>query len=356
MAWLGRNAPALTLFFLAPAVAELLTGSMPPVEFLRETSPLVIALYGCGALLIREAVRGWRKGYLSLLLLGIAYGVLEEGLFCKTFFDPHWAHLHPLAGHGRWLGTNWVWAIWMVLFHAVISIGVPILLVEVAFPMRRAERWVAGTWRPVLLGVLALDVLLGYYRLSAFRPPAPHSLIAVALVLALVVTAGRLPGRASDAGVARQSARPIFLWATGFLWMLLSALTFYGLPETPLAPPVTALIGLTITAAAGWVVLRLSGSMATWDDRGRFLLGAGVLSFWIGMGPLWEFAHLVPNDPRGMALVALAALLMLVWQGRRIYQRAAERTGEAPRPGAITAHVGQWAESRGEAREQQDSR
>jgi hypothetical protein len=328
---LRRNAPALTLFLLAPATAELLTGSMPPVEFFNPfTFVIIAALYGSGALLMRDAVRGWRKGYLSLLCLGVAYGIFEEGLFCKTFFDPNRSDLGPLGGYGRWLGTNWVWAIWLMLYHAVISISIPVLLVEVAFPSRRTDRWVAGVWRVVLLVILALEALLGYYRLSAFRPPVPHSLVTGALVVALILVAGRLPARVGRIGAALQRARPCFLWSTGFLWMLLSAITFYGLPETPIPPAVTALIGLTITGAAGWLVLRLSGNMAGWDDRGRFLLGAGVLSFWIILGPLWEVARLAPNDPRGMTLVAVAALLLLLWQGRRVYHRAAELPGESP--------------------------
>ena len=49
---------------------------------------LLASLYGSGALLIRELKVRWRKGYVSMFLLGTAYGIIEEGLMVKSFFDP----------------------------------------------------------------------------------------------------------------------------------------------------------------------------------------------------------------------------------------------------------------------------
>ena len=41
---------------------------------------LIAALYGFGVLFARELVVGWGGGWASMLALGAAFGVLEEGL------------------------------------------------------------------------------------------------------------------------------------------------------------------------------------------------------------------------------------------------------------------------------------
>ena len=59
------------LFFLAPAVGELLSGSSPPLKFFNPFERLMEAfLYGSGALLAREFTLRWRRGWPTLLALG----------------------------------------------------------------------------------------------------------------------------------------------------------------------------------------------------------------------------------------------------------------------------------------------
>jgi hypothetical protein len=58
--------PPLVLFFLSPAIGELLSGSSPPAEFFTPFGLTVMAvLYGGGALLAREAVTRWKRGWVS---------------------------------------------------------------------------------------------------------------------------------------------------------------------------------------------------------------------------------------------------------------------------------------------------
>ena len=44
-----------------------------------------LGLYGPGVILIREAFVRWKKGWASVLILGAAYGILEEGLDSQHF-------------------------------------------------------------------------------------------------------------------------------------------------------------------------------------------------------------------------------------------------------------------------------
>ncbi|UCH42534.1 MAG: hypothetical protein JSW16_06915, partial [Dehalococcoidales bacterium] len=126
--------PPVVLFFLAPAVGELLSGSAPPSEFFSPFGLTVLTvLYGGGAILVRELTIRWRKGWMSLLILGAAYGIIEEGLLVKSFFDPGWQDIGILGSYGRWAGVNWVWSLELTIYHAVISICIPILLTELMF-------------------------------------------------------------------------------------------------------------------------------------------------------------------------------------------------------------------------------
>src|SRR3989454_1087390 len=103
--------PLLALVLLSPVIAEMLSGSSPPLEWLNPITPLLLIwLYGAGILVMRETAVRWRTGWPSILLLGAAYGIIEEGLAVKSFFDPGWMDLGTLAWYGRWFDVNWVWA------------------------------------------------------------------------------------------------------------------------------------------------------------------------------------------------------------------------------------------------------
>ncbi len=134
--------PALALFIIAPVFGELFSGSSPLNEFINPLTFLTLALlYGCGAILCRELVVRWRKGWPSLLLLGLAYGIYEEGLLVQSFFDPTWMDLGSLAVYGRVAGVNWVWAEHLTIYHALVSIAASIAFVEILYPAQRRERW-----------------------------------------------------------------------------------------------------------------------------------------------------------------------------------------------------------------------
>lgn len=82
--------PALALFLLLPMIGKLLSGSSPPLEFLNPFAFLFMAgLYGSGAVIIRDLAFRWEKGWTSVLVMGVAHGIIEEGLEVKSFFDPH---------------------------------------------------------------------------------------------------------------------------------------------------------------------------------------------------------------------------------------------------------------------------
>src|SRR5512145_1942134 len=82
--WKQRIHPALALWLIAPVFGEMVSGSTPLNEYLSPFCILLFGmLYGSGALLIREMLIRGQKGWRSLLLLGMAYGIYEEGLMVR---------------------------------------------------------------------------------------------------------------------------------------------------------------------------------------------------------------------------------------------------------------------------------
>jgi hypothetical protein len=72
---------------------------------------------------------------------------------------------------------------------------------------------------------------------------------------------------------------------------------------------------------AGLLVLRLSGNFAAWDDRGRFLLATGLLTFFLLLAPIRERDPHPKKDQRGSTAFAVLTAGLLIWQGRRVWSR-----------------------------------
>ena len=136
-----RIAPALTLFFLSPFVAEFLLGNLPITVL---PAMIVLApMYGGGALLIRETVRRAGRGWPTILVLGLAYAVLEEAFTTQTLFNPNYLKLNlHLLDHAYmpWLGMGAWWTIFVLTLHVVWSIGVSIALAESLVPDRETTQ------------------------------------------------------------------------------------------------------------------------------------------------------------------------------------------------------------------------
>ena len=59
-------------------------GISTPAEFFNPFGFVILTiLYGGGAVLIRELTIRWQKSWVSLLVLGAAYGIIEEELMVK---------------------------------------------------------------------------------------------------------------------------------------------------------------------------------------------------------------------------------------------------------------------------------
>ena len=315
-----RIPPALFLFFLAPTIGELLSGSAPPVEFFNPFSLLILsALYGSGAVLARELTLRWDKRWPTILTLGLAYGIIEEGLMIKSFFDPNWMDLGILGTYGRLVGVNWVWSVSLTLYHATVSIAIPILLTELLYADRRDEPWTSRRGMIGLSILLAAVVLFGALAMAPYRPPFIPYLFAMFTTIGLYFLARRMPKRFRPPQLAPR-LRPLWIGVIGFLSIIAYFIGGWALPERGIPPVLT--IGFLIILALGVLrLLRWASGEGAWSDAGRLALATGTLTFFILLAFLAESSADRTDNPAGMALVGLAAAVGLLLLNLRVRRR-----------------------------------
>ena len=266
--------PALTLFFVAPIVAEFLLGNMP-VTMLGLLA-ILAPVYGGGALLIRETVRRIGRGWGSILVLGLAYGILEEAFLDQTLFNPDFLGLHlhllepayvPALGVGAW------WTVFVLTLHTVWSISVSIALVEALFPERAETPWLGGVGLAIVAVVFALACAA--MTLSSIQRDAHHFVASpsqfawsAVICLALTVVALRMPwhARGMAAGtVPGPWLLGIAAFGSGLLFLFVPQRWAWGA------------VGIYVLLDAVWIAtILLWSGRSKWDGRHRLALAGGA--------------------------------------------------------------------------------
>ncbi len=308
---LRRLAAPLTLFFLAPLIAEYLLGSLPMSMIV--LLPLMAAMYGSAAILIREVVRHTDHGWPSIVLLAIAYGLFEEGLVTQSLFNPNYLHLHLLRfGWLPALGTALPWLVFVVSIHVAWSICVPIGFIEVLFPRQGRTPWLKTIgmlgFAFLLLVGSGLVAIFSYKQVPFLASPMQFGIV-VALIVALIGVALAWPTSTRPANA--KAPRPLVLLSASFVaGSTLQLLKHFG-PLWHLSWPVVVAAALAIEAAfVVFMVVFTRGR--TWNDVQRWALmcGALLVYVWCGFGvdgTLHDTASLAAHSILAIAIVMLAA-------------------------------------------------
>jgi hypothetical protein len=320
----------LTLYFLSPLIGEVLSGSTPPLLFVQPFGFIFLPLlYGSSALLIREIVVRRHLGWANILILGASFGVFQEALIVQTWFN-FMAKSSPSHSSGTYsvaFGTNWAWALNLTVYHAVISISVPLILLQLFFP-RRAKLPGLGVksallllgWLLIPCALLAVTIATKSFATQGYTGPPPVGYAIAVIALLLSLAAGsliRFPEPRQN--IQRAAPRPLLVGLGVFaLTTLFFALAFI-LPALGIPAPITVII------SAGLVVLALR-RISTWSARegwGRrqaLAVAMGVLAYFLFVwGPLIEFILKMPYR-QGVTLanaVVFLALTFLSWRLRR---------------------------------------
>lgn len=304
--------PLLAMVLLSPVIAEMLSGSTPPLEWLNPIGVLfLIWLYGAGVLVMRETAVRWKTGWPSIILLGAAYGIIEEGLAVKSFFDPAWMDLGTLAWYGRWLDVNWVWAVWLTIYHAVVSIAIPIFLMEWIWPRVRGQPLTSKRGYITAIALLAGATVFINILLTPYRPSVWHLLGASAAVVFLVWAARKYAGVLWSRFPSRKAPRSPRMYAlAGFGFLMGSFLLYGGGPTFGVIPIITVLEGAAVLTCIMILVRRTSDDPVRWA-RQRFAFVAGCVGFLIVLS---AFLELAGNRGMGVAGAAFAFLLVHLYR------------------------------------------
>ena len=318
--------PLLALLLLSPVIAEMLSGSTPPLEWLNPVAALLLIwLYGAGVLVMRETAVRWKTGWPSILLLGAAYGIIEEGLAVKSFFDPAWMDLGTLGWYGRWLDVNWVWAVWLTLYHAVVSIAIPIFLMEWIWPRVRGQPLTGRRGYITAIALLAGATIFINILLTPYRPSVWHLLGAFAVVVFLVWAAKKYAGVLWSRLPCRKApASPRVYALAGFAFLMGSFLLYGGGPSFGVVPFITVLEGAAVLVGVMLLVRRTSDD-PRWA-RQRFAFVAGCVGFLIVLSAFLELA-----GNRGMGIAGAAFAFLLVHLYRKAFP-SGESVVVAPGP------------------------
>jgi len=203
--------------------------------------------------------------------------VVTEGLSLQSIFNPHFLNLD--ITYGRAAEVNWPWMFYMVGYHAVWSITIPVTLAGLVFRERRQEPWLG---RIGLGGFLVLFVVMAFafhaifVKMSNFRAPnLPYAVAAI--VVGLLISAG-LRLKARPANVASRPVPPwlpgVFMALAGIFWLLLYAVIFHK----PYFMPVECNLTLGFVLAVGFGLLLPRWAPADAPDRHQFSLVTGGLA------------------------------------------------------------------------------
>jgi hypothetical protein len=273
------RSPASAILLLAPFFGEALSGSTPPLDLVLPWNlALMAGLYGSGALICREVARRFRLGLLGLGLLGAAYGVYEEALVDRYWFYPQFWDEVGVGSYSRVWHTNVLLAVHLTAFHAAVSIGSSILIMERLFPAHRARAWAGRRGLGVAAVVLGVVVPFAYGEQA--RPGLLVLVVAGGLCVLLVGCAFLAPRpRRRPRRPRRGPRRGVGLVA--FFGTAAHFILVYALPSTGVRWPAGVVISLAPIAAATLLIRRMTGGGPYGPDGLRVV--TGILAFFVAL-------------------------------------------------------------------------
>ena len=305
------------LLFLSPALGELLSGSSPPLEFFNPFTLLfLVLLYGCGTILIREAKARWKLQW-SVIFLAVAYGIIEEGLMVKSFFNPGWVDMESLSGYGMYFGVQWVWTIMLTFYHATISTLIPILIVELLWPSYKNVPLLKKRGLSINLAGITFVTIFGMIFMGTDQggqmiPYYPHPLLLIGsfVVVALLIWLSYKfkNSRISIEGVPLFS--PLIFGVAGFLFQSFNLIIPNILAKNNVHFIVTLLIQFILIGSVSiFAAYQVYNRNITKHHIVSVIFGS--ILFFVLLTPVIEFN----NGAYGMLAVGIISLvLLIIWR------------------------------------------
>ncbi len=313
------------LLVLAPVFGELLSGSMPSLLFFNlALFPIALLLYGCGALLIREAKARWKLQW-SVIFLAVAYGIIEEGIMIHSFFNTGHVDLGALSGYAMYLGVQWAWTIGLIMFHATSSTLIPIFIIDSLFPKHKdksllKKRGVILTFIGFLLIIIAWIVLMVIMKsdkaYADYSMNIWHMVISILVVFLLIWLVYKYK---TSRIKTKNKILPSFIFGlAGFLFMSF-VLFGAGILAALGVPGIIAIVIQLFVVLLTLLFVKYEIYNKNTTKKHIVALITGTILFWIFLTPIYEFFPQTDVDPtRGMLAVGITALILLILWRRKV--------------------------------------
>ncbi len=332
-------APALTLLLLAPIIAEVLLGATR-LSVLYVLIPEIM-VWGCGALIIREAVRRWQAGWTSMILLGLALALAEECVIQQTSLAPL-GGVAPAHVYGRFFGVNWVYLLALLVYECVWVVLVPVELTELIFPARHHRPWLRKRGLIISGIIFVLGSYIAWFawtqrarpmvfHVPKYQPPLLDILLALGAIVLVVLAAFRVRGsHGPEPQSARSAPRP---WLAGLATFLLALPCFavIGLAYGAAArlPFWVAMVGGIAWAALSLLLIRRWASSVGWREMHRFVLVFGAMLASMAAGFVIFIGGALLIDWIGKAVLNVIAVVLMILFARRLRMRAGRADQDA---------------------------
>ncbi len=315
--FINRNLHIIALLVLALFMGVLLPGIVLPARFFTlQNIVSVLAWYGCGAVLIREFATNWRKGWQPILLLGAVLGVINTGVASDQWMKQPAGVLWTQGGAGWWAATDWVWVLQNTVCFMFFGVAIPILMVEIIYPVQSGKVWLQPWQRWVVLGVLV--IITAWEAIQSTRQPGLW-IIALGLILGLLGMWSRqfsIPDGWNPK--LDRFPSPLLLRAGTFM----VAIIFFTMPAVGKWLGATESLILVMQISVLVVVLGImywgDKPGVAFDQVHRFAMATGGSAFFILKAALLELNKTSVENPQGMGLVAVVAIFLLGWLARRV--------------------------------------
>lgn len=306
----------LACCFAALIPETILTSSTSVLQIL--ISPLslvyIAVFYGSAMLVLREVMIRKPASWVSVVLLGIAFGFCNEGVVAGTWYrvlNPGYRFLGPV---------DVAWAVALTVFHVFISMIMTVSFTDVLMPSYAGKSLLGRRGTIITAGIFivfnALVLLSPIYRGDrALVLAGALALAAIALLLPAVPT--QPTGK-----ISATKAAPRLLWLrlSGFLAFFLYFVDIYLIPRVvaglPHMPSIRAqFIDMAITLAGSALVLWRGISWSSrdgWGPQQNLALISGVVTVSVLVSVL------VPGQRAILEpLATVPFFLLLLWRSRQ---------------------------------------
>lgn len=310
----NRFAPTVMLFFLAPLIGEYLLGNLKFTELYH--LPFLALLYGAGAIVIREITRRNGRGYATILTLGVAYSLFEEGLIDQMLFNPSYFTdqknmmntVVPALGLDVWL------TLLVTGMHAVWSICIPIILVEGIFSKFGKEPWLSKAGLGVMVLILTVGAAWISYEtyLETKFWALKGQLIGTTIVIMVIIIA-------AFALKVHQTVLTSDFVPTPWMMFFLSLISSSLFMLTELLPGWSKVVACLLIALIFFALIYRWAGSRNWSElHGLALATGGILTYaWLGAVMPPETGPKNMIDHVGTAIFIIGTIVLTIVAIRR---------------------------------------